>query len=84
MVIHVFRDFCQKIFKVIIGLKVGYPGKAVNNRTGLCSGNGVDHHPVFLADTESADRLLRSVVIHWNLSILQENISDIVPDSESR
>ena len=36
-------------------------------------GYGIDHYPVFLADTESADGLFRSVIVHRYFAIVQEH-----------
>ena len=69
-------DLGKQKFKVIIRLQVvcfrGFRN-AVDDGAGLCTGNGIDHHPVFLADTESADGLFRSVIVHRHFAIVQEH-----------
>ena len=69
------RDFCQEIFKVFIRLQVicfcclSY---AVNDRTGFCTCNRINHYPVLLPDAGSAARLFRCVVMHRHFSIIQK------------
>lgn len=45
---------------------------AVNNSGCLCNVNGVNHLPVFLANTEAANGTFRCIVVHWHISISQE------------
>ena len=70
-----FRDLGKQILKVIIRFQIvcfcGFRN-AVNDGTGLCTGNGIDHHPVFLANAEPTDGLLRSVIVHRRFTIVQE------------
>lgn len=69
------RDFRQEIFEVFIRLQVirfcclCY---IVNDRTGFCSCNRINHYPILLPDAESADRLLRCAVMHRHFSIIQK------------
>ena len=46
---------------------------AVNDSGWFCTIDGIDHLPVFLADTETADRTLWCVVVHRNIPVGQEN-----------
>ena len=70
------RNLGKQILKVIIRFQVVCfcsLRNAVDDGAGLCSGNGIDHHPVFLADTESADGLFCSVIVHRHFAIIQEH-----------
>ena len=59
-----FRDLGKQILKVIIRFQIVCFcsfRNAVDDSAGLCTSNGIDHYPVFLADAESADGLFRSL-----------------------
>ena len=69
-------DFGKQVFKIIIRFQiVGFCCfcNTVYNGAGLRPCNCIDHDPVLLADAESADRLLGSVVVHWNLAVIKEH-----------
>lgn len=77
MIIHVFRDFCQKMFKIVIRFKAirfCCLGNAVNDCARFCSGNGVNHYPVFLSDTEAADGLLTCLSLYEDNSVYPQDI----------
>ena len=71
-----FRNLGKQILKVIIRFQIvcfcGFRN-AVDDGAGLCTGNGIYHHPVFLADAKSADGLFRSVIVHRHFAIVQEH-----------
>ena len=46
---------------------------AVNDSGWFCTIDGIDHLPVFHADTESADRTLWCIVVHRNIPVGQKN-----------
>ena len=69
------RDLCKEILKIIIGLQVVRLRSlryAIDDRTGLRSGNRIDHHPVLLPYTEPPDGLLCCIVMHRYFSIIQK------------
>ena len=65
-VIQMLRDLREKIFKIIIRFQsVGFRCfcNAIDDGAGLCPCDRIDHHPVFLTDAESPDRLLGGVIV---------------------
>ena len=70
-----FRNLGQKIFEVserIQVISLGGLCYAVDDRTGICTIDGVDHDPVLFPYTERTDCSFCSIVIHRNRTILQE------------
>ena len=64
-VIQMLRDLREKIFKIIIRFQsVGFRCfcNAIDDGAGLCPCDRIDHHPVFLTDAESPDRLLAALL----------------------
>ena len=75
MVIHMFRNFCQQVYKIIMMFQVvcffGFC-KTVDDGIGISSCHCVNHFPVLLDDSESPYCLLCGIVIHRNLTIFQK------------
>ena len=74
-VIQMLRDLAEQVFKIIIRFQVvGFRCfcNTIYNGARFCPCNRIDHHPVLLADAESADRLLGGVVVHWDFSVIKE------------
>lgn len=75
MVIHMFRNFCQQVYKIIMKFQVvcffGFC-KTVDDGIGIISCHCVNHYPALLDDSESPYRLLCDIVIHRNLTIFQK------------
>lgn len=76
-----FRQFVgrfgDQVFKIIIQFQVvGFCCfcNTVYNGAGFCTCNRIDHDPVLFADTESTDRLLSGIVVHWNFSVIKEHL----------
>ena len=75
-VIQMLRDLREKMFKIIIWFQsVGFRCfcNAIDYGTGLCPCDRIDHHPVLLTDAESPDRLLGGIIVHRNLSVIEEH-----------
>ena len=71
-----FRDLCEKMLKIIIWFQsVGFRCfcNAIDYGTGLCPCDRIDHHPILLTDAESPDRLLRSIIVHRDFSVIEEH-----------
>ena len=74
-VIQMLRDLREKIFKIIIRFQsVSFRCfcNAIDDGAGLCPCDRIDHHPVFLTDAESPDRLLGGIIVHRNFSVIEE------------
>ena len=76
LVIQMFGDLREKMFKIIIRFQtIGFRCfcNAIDYGAGLCPCDRIDHHPVLLTNAESPDRLLGGIIVHGNLSVIEEH-----------
>lgn len=69
------RDHGQQVLEVPVGVKAVGLGRfcdAVDRGTRFRTLYRVDHDPVLLSDTETSDGSFRGIVIHGDLTILEE------------
>lgn len=71
-----FGNLCEKILKIIIRFQaIGFRCfcNAIDYSAGFCPCDRTDHHPVLLPDAKSPDRLLGGIIVHGNLSVIEEH-----------
>ena len=76
LVIQMFGDLREKMFKIIIRFQtIGFRCfcNTIDYGAGLCPCDRIDHHPLLLTDAESPDRLLGGIIVHGNLSVIEEH-----------